>query len=85
MTNFIDNHNPKFLLDSQQFTDLVENTHGSSDVLSIAKDYALHIPSLIEMINEIHSQAEDQNMKIKCTRLSKKLTTQLLEHVGSSD
>ncbi|CAG9837701.1 unnamed protein product [Diabrotica balteata] len=82
ITNFIDNYNPKFSLDSQQFTDLLENTHGSNDALSIAKDYTLHIPSLIEMINEIHTQAEDRNMKIKCTRLSKKITKQLLEYVG---
>ncbi|CAG9834507.1 unnamed protein product [Diabrotica balteata] len=85
ITNFIDSHNPKFSLDSQQFTDLLENTYGSNNALSIAKDYTVHITSRIDMINEIHTQAEDRNMKIKCSRPSKKLTKQLLEHVGSSD
>ncbi|CAG9839247.1 unnamed protein product [Diabrotica balteata] len=68
ITNLIDNHNPKFLFDNQQFTDMLENTHGSNDALSIGKDYTLHIPSLIEMIHEIHTQAEDRNMKIKYRR-----------------
>ncbi|CAG9833200.1 unnamed protein product [Diabrotica balteata] len=78
ITNFIDNHNPKFPLDSQQFTDLLENTHGSYDALSIAKDYTLHIPSLIEIINEIHTQAEDRNMKTKCKNMPV-LTSSLLD------
>ncbi|CAG9832018.1 unnamed protein product [Diabrotica balteata] len=69
ITNFTNNYNPKFPLDSQQFTDLLENIHGSSDTLSIAKHYTLHIPSLIEMINEIHSQTKDRNIKIVCRPL----------------
>ncbi|CAG9835042.1 unnamed protein product [Diabrotica balteata] len=51
ITNFIDNHIPKFPLDSQQFTDLLENTHGSNDALRIAKDYRRRVISKLTISN----------------------------------
>nr|CAI5840201.1 unnamed protein product [Callosobruchus analis]CAI5858851.1 unnamed protein product [Callosobruchus analis] len=47
---FIDNHRPALILNSNQFKSLLENTHGTHDIMTIIKDYTDDIKGLIEMI-----------------------------------
>uniref|UniRef100_A0A6P7FGR0 Uncharacterized protein LOC114329991 n=1 Tax=Diabrotica virgifera virgifera TaxID=50390 RepID=A0A6P7FGR0_DIAVI len=74
--NYIDSHSPHFIINSHQLKQLLENTYGSRDVLSIAEDFTEDIPKLIDMLEELHPHANTKKLKTRVTRLKKKLLKQ---------
>ncbi|CAH1114533.1 unnamed protein product [Psylliodes chrysocephalus] len=68
--NLIDNHNPAFSLNSQQLEQLLEETHGSKDVLITAKDYTTD-PSISLTILEVIHLLLEKKAKGRCTRIKR--------------
>ncbi|KAG5868944.1 hypothetical protein JTB14_005536 [Gonioctena quinquepunctata] len=66
------------ILNYQQFTDFMENVHGTSDPLSVAQQYTNDIDALINVITETHPFFTQRSMKSKCTKLKKRLKKQQL-------
>lgn len=62
-----------FPLNYDQFNDFLENAIGSTDPLSIARQYTNNINELINMIDSIYPHFSHKAMKSRCTRLKKKL------------
>ncbi|KAG5880899.1 hypothetical protein JTB14_000985 [Gonioctena quinquepunctata] len=65
------------IINAGQLKDLIENTHGSKDALSLSKDYIEDTPGLIELLTKIHRQIDNRSLKVRCTKLRKKLQKQL--------
>ncbi|KAG5876043.1 hypothetical protein JTB14_031570 [Gonioctena quinquepunctata] len=65
------------IINAEQLKDLIENTHGSKDALSLSKDYIEDTPGLIELLTKIHSQIDNRSLEFRCTKLRKKLQKQL--------
>ncbi|CAH1991466.1 unnamed protein product [Acanthoscelides obtectus] len=70
---FIDAQTPAFILNSDQFKSLLENTHGTHNIMSIIQDYTDYTKGLIEMILLVYPHIADRAVKNRCTRLRKKL------------
>lgn len=73
--DFIDNHSAPFSLNNQQFKLLLE---GSSDVLTISKNYSSDLSSIAKILYEFHSQFNNRWLKAKCIKLKSKLCCQLV-------
>lgn len=75
--DFIDNHSPPFSLNSQQLEKLLDDTHGTRDVLITVKDYTSNPSTIVTILEEVHPHLTDRRLKIRCTKLKSKLTRQL--------
>lgn len=71
--NFIISHNPPFILNYEQLVDLFENTYGSAQPANIALNYTTDLDSLCKMLQEIYPHFTERNIKVRCTKLKKKL------------
>uniref|UniRef100_A0A6P7GSN5 Uncharacterized protein LOC114346257 n=1 Tax=Diabrotica virgifera virgifera TaxID=50390 RepID=A0A6P7GSN5_DIAVI len=67
----------KQMLTFEETVDLLENTHGTKDVLSVINKYTVDIPKLRKFLSKIHSYTSERSLKLKCTKLNKKITRQL--------
>ncbi|CAG9814188.1 unnamed protein product [Phaedon cochleariae] len=61
------------IIDAEQLKDLLENAHGSTDALSVSKDYTKDTTALIKLLTEVHFHTDDRSLKIRYTKLRKKL------------
>ncbi|KAG5881729.1 hypothetical protein JTB14_037945 [Gonioctena quinquepunctata] len=77
ITKFIDQQQTPSSLSAAQLKDLLENSYGSRDVLSLSKDYTEDTPALLELLLKIHSHTENRTLKVRCTKLRKKLQRQM--------
>lgn len=86
--NLINEQKKESVLNYEQLVDFFENVHGSSDPLSVARQYTTDVQALIGMLLELHQHLEHRNTKSRCTRVRKKLERQLElenESVSSED
>nr|CAH7720354.1 unnamed protein product [Callosobruchus chinensis] len=70
---FSNNRDIPLLLNTTQLKSLLENVHGSKEVINIVSDYTTDYKALIEMLILIYPHINDKTLKNRCTRLRKKL------------
>ncbi|CAH1980095.1 unnamed protein product [Acanthoscelides obtectus] len=70
---FIDTNQDLLVLNSIQMKSLLENVHGTQNVISVVNEYTVDIKSLIETILLIYPHLSDRALKNRLTRLRKKL------------
>lgn len=74
--DFLNQQTEPTVINSNQLKDFIENSHGTKDVLSISKDYTEDTPALIKLLLDVHSHIEGRALKMRCTKLRKKLQKQ---------
>uniref|UniRef100_A0A6P7GCX3 Cell wall integrity and stress response component 4-like n=1 Tax=Diabrotica virgifera virgifera TaxID=50390 RepID=A0A6P7GCX3_DIAVI len=67
----------KQILTFEETVDLFENAHGTKDVISVVNKYTVDILGFKKLITKIHSYTSERSLKLKCTKLNKKITRQL--------
>ncbi|KAL3265806.1 hypothetical protein HHI36_010004 [Cryptolaemus montrouzieri] len=77
LKDFITTHEPSFILDYNQISDLLQNIKGSSDPISITQNYTENYAALIDMLTKIYSLDKERYTKTKITKLRKTL----MEHL----
>lgn len=70
---FIETHEPSFILNFEQITDLMENIHGSPNAVDIAQNYTTNLPALNRMLQEVYPHLTERNMKTRITKFRKKI------------
>nr|CAH7732049.1 unnamed protein product [Callosobruchus chinensis] len=73
LTAFMENNQSSLAINSTQLISLLENVHGTQDVITVVKDYTSDIKGLTETLLMIYPQIPDKTIKNRCTRLRKKL------------
>lgn len=74
---FIEEELPSPVLSYEELKDFLENVHGSSDPLSVAKQYTADIYGLINMMTLVYPHFTERSIKTRCTRIKKKLMRQI--------
>lgn len=77
LEDFIQQHNPPFILDFTQLTDLLHNVKGSPDPISIVKDYTENFTALIDMLTQIYPYMSERALKTRSTKLRKSILKHL--------
>ncbi|KAG5872739.1 hypothetical protein JTB14_002202 [Gonioctena quinquepunctata] len=75
---FIEKNRESMVLTYQELSDFLENVQGSSDPLSVSKQYTIDTQALINMMTEVYQYFMERRMKGICTKLKKRLMKQLL-------
>ncbi|KAG5890583.1 hypothetical protein JTB14_012667 [Gonioctena quinquepunctata] len=75
---FIDQNRESMVLTYQELSDFLESVQGSSDPLSVSKQYTIDTQALIRMMTEVYPYFTERRIKARCTKLKKRLTKQLL-------
>nr|CAI5855214.1 unnamed protein product [Callosobruchus analis] len=70
---FAEDRDVPLLLSLDQLKSLLENVHGSKEVINIVSSYTTDYKALIEMLILIYPHVSDKTLKNRCTRLRKKL------------
>nr|CAH7719583.1 unnamed protein product [Callosobruchus chinensis] len=70
---FMENNQSSLTINSSQLISLLENVHGTQDVITVMKDYTSDIKGLTETLLMIYPHIPDKTIKYRCTRLRKKL------------
>lgn len=66
-----------FVLNFQQLVDYFENIHGSPDVIGITQLYSSDLNGVLDTLTKIYPYLEHRTLKARCTRVKKKLYSQL--------
>lgn len=82
--SIIENQKTESVVNYQQLVDFFENVHGSSDPISIARQYTTNVQGLVDMLLELREHLEHRSTKARCTRIRKKLEHQLELELKSS-
>ncbi|KAK9892920.1 hypothetical protein WA026_022786 [Henosepilachna vigintioctopunctata] len=75
--NFIKIHSPPLVLNYNQIKDLFDNVWGSTDPVSVVKNYTNDLLAVVNMLTEIYPHFTERNIKSRSTKLKKKL----LKHI----
>lgn len=75
----------KYLLNYEKFKDFIENASGSTDPLSVSRDYTSNTTGLIEMIEKLHTMSKNKSFKNRFTRIKNKISLQLAEESGEGE
>nr|CAH7729564.1 unnamed protein product [Callosobruchus chinensis] len=70
---FMENNQSSLTINSTQLISLLENVHGTQDVITVVKDYTSDIKGLTETLLMIYPHIPDKTITNRCTRLRKKL------------
>ncbi|KAG5865617.1 hypothetical protein JTB14_024963 [Gonioctena quinquepunctata] len=66
---FIDKNRESMVLTYQELSDFLENVQGSSDPLSVSKQYTIDTQALIRMMTEVYPYFTERRIKARCTKL----------------
>nr|CAI5829353.1 unnamed protein product [Callosobruchus analis] len=83
---FIELQYPKTNLNLTEVADLIDNSHSSKDIVATMKNYSNNLPELLTFLIQLHSKINDRSIKLKITKIRKKLCKKLeLETSEESD
>lgn len=73
----LDKNPDSYILDYDQLLSFLENVYGSSDPISVAKQYTDDINELLIMLENIYPLLEHRSIKNRITRMQKKIRKQI--------
>nr|CAI5862416.1 unnamed protein product [Callosobruchus analis] len=73
LREFMARNSASLAINCDQLKSILENAHGSQDIIEIVKEHTKDIKGLIESILLIYPHITDRAIKNRCTRLRKKL------------
>lgn len=80
----IENHSPQ-VLNFEQIVSLFDNIHGSSDAISIVKEYTDNFVGLLNLLESIYPNLTERSIKTRCTKLKKKLYSIISNSAADSE